>query len=332
MANNVFLFTWEETYLLEKELIRWKENFLQKFGPDSLFEFDVENFESNQVLQAVYGWWLFATKKLIIIKGLPADTLATGKLKGSEIFEDEFLNREWIVPEDTLVVFASYKPDKRTKFFKFIKDNSQVKEFKPLQDFQSKEFIKQQLAPLKIDEKAANYMLLKVWNNLRRLSWESEKIKLRCEANNTDTVNLEIVDNVTYGSVQVDSFKFFDHLFSDVEWSIKIIDDMHEEWVDWNQALWMLYWWIKLYIYIWDLYNSGITDSKRIASITKMHPFAVAKNMKNINKITSYYPGIKRFYKSLVDLDAGIKTWKLPDSYFWLWVKKMVYEFWKLKK
>jgi hypothetical protein len=42
-------------------------------------------------------------------------------------------------------VFVSNKPDKRSRFFKFLKVNANIKEFKNLKDFEVKGFIKQEL-------------------------------------------------------------------------------------------------------------------------------------------------------------------------------------------
>jgi len=55
---------------------------------------------------------------------------------------------------------------------------------------------------------------------------------------------------------------------------------------------------------------------KTIASMTKQHPFAISKNLKNIQKIKDKEPQIKKFYQELIVLDNSIKTGKVPDSYF----------------
>jgi hypothetical protein len=35
---------------------------------------------------------------------------------------------------------------------------------------------------------------------------------------------------------------------------------------------------------------------------------------------------IQNFYMSLIKLDSAIKSWKVPDTYFWLGIKNMIYE------
>jgi DNA polymerase III delta subunit len=67
MLSNVILFTGEERFLLDKELLRRKEGFAQKFGSEAIFSFDFENLDVGMIKQAVYGGGLFVTKKMIVI-------------------------------------------------------------------------------------------------------------------------------------------------------------------------------------------------------------------------------------------------------------------------
>jgi len=46
MVSNLFLFTGENQYELWQELKRWKENFAQKFGAESIFAFTNENWDT----------------------------------------------------------------------------------------------------------------------------------------------------------------------------------------------------------------------------------------------------------------------------------------------
>jgi len=40
---------------LEKELKRWTSNFLQKFGEDSLFIYNLENWDEVSANQSIFG-------------------------------------------------------------------------------------------------------------------------------------------------------------------------------------------------------------------------------------------------------------------------------------
>jgi len=77
-----------------------------------------------------------------------------------------------------------------------------------------------------------------------------------------------------------------------------------------------LYRGLRVYIYILDLNEQGITDSKTIASMTKQSPYSITKQLKNIKKMQDKKDYIKKFFKNLIVLDNKIKSGKVPDSYF----------------
>ena len=56
----------------------------------------------------------------------------------------------------------------------------------------------------------------------------------------------------------------------------------------------------------------------------KYHPFAVSKNVKHIQNLFKQSEEIEYFYCALIELDYEIKTGKVPVSYFWLAVKKLI--------
>jgi hypothetical protein len=46
MLNSVFLFTGDNVYTLRQELQRWRSSFVEKYGEDSLFVFNSENWDN----------------------------------------------------------------------------------------------------------------------------------------------------------------------------------------------------------------------------------------------------------------------------------------------
>jgi len=327
--KKVYLFTGEEKYLLDQELKRWMANFVQKFGSESVFFFSNQNFDTSKALEVIFGWWLFSDKKLIVISGLPHDTDSDNKLWSSQIsdFCDVFMDRANQIPDNVLLLFVSHKPDKRLKFYKFLQSFVEIKTFKNLSWVQYNLFIKDQLDDVLMSDDVIDYFLMKVWKDLFRIVSEIDKLKYYLVLNNISKIDQKIIDFVVYGQMEVNSFLFFDYFLKDKSKSIVVLDDMHKEWVDFNQALGMLYRGLKLYLYILDLHWQGVHDSKTLASITKQHPFAIWKNLKQIKILKEKKLNIKKFYCELLELDYNIKTWKLPSTLFWLILKWLVYEF-----
>jgi len=289
--------------------------------------FDVNNFDVGKVFESIMGGGLFVSKKMIVIYGVPLDNNIDNKL--SSVLVDGFINKfdKITVPENVILIFVSYRPDKRLKFYKSLKDRVDLKEFNPFRmTSQYKSLLSENLWNLTISSDLMEYFLLKVGKNLYRLSSELEKLKIWCDFNSLHTVDQKIIDFVVYGNVEVNAFEFFDYFWTDKKKVIEIWDRIHSDWTDFNQALWMLYWGLKMYILMLDCYNLWITDSKDIAQITWIHPFAISKNNKNQNYIITKSQHIKEFYNKILSLDFSVKTWSTETFEFWLEVKKIIVE------
>lgn len=329
MLKNVYLFVWEDQYSLDMEINRWKSNFVEKFGEDSMFFYNTETWDNTKVSQSIFGWGLFSQKKLNIISWLPISWSWSNVFKIAQVeqFVDKFLSKKWIIPDDSLLVFVSNKPDKRSKLYKFLKDNANLKEFNKMKDFQLKSFIKSELNWLKINDDAIDLILNTVWNDMYRVFWELNKLKFYCEYNSIETINVELVHEIIYGNIEAETFEFLRLLFKNKNKALKHIDMMKYQWINWNAFLWGLYWWLKLYIVLFDLYNRGMKDSSLIVKQSWLNPFVVKQNMKNINLIVKNWNTIKNMYKSLINTEHQIKTGLKNEDFFWLETKNMVNKF-----
>ena len=328
-TKNIFLFTWEEKYLLDLELNRWKDWFISKFWDNSFFAYNNQNFSSDELSQTIYSGGLFTSKKMIVVKWMPLDTNEWNKITAeeSESFISYFKKHWSQIPDDTILIFVSYKPDGRSAFLKLLKENIpsvNIKTFEKVRWAQLKSFIRQQLWKIQIHELDIEYMLIKIWEDLYRIIHECEKLVTRCQIKNLPTIDHEIIDHVCFGMVESNTFAFFDNLFTDKAKTLSLLDQIRDDEANRNQFAGALYRWLRAYIFVLDLYNQWITDSREIASITKLHPFVISKNIKNINQLQKNQFQIKKFYTKLIELDSDIKSWKFPDTYFRLWIKKII--------
>lgn len=180
MLSSAFLFHGENSYQLIKELERRKENFLNKYGQDTLYEFSAQNRDPAQIKQAIFSGGLFVSKKMVILYGLPKDTYENNALPADKIeqFFEDFQQNSRFLTDDTVLILVAFKPDKRTKMFKWCLENLQVKEFNPLKELQLKVFIREELRGLEIKEEELTHLLLKVGNDQWRLTSECQKLKI----------------------------------------------------------------------------------------------------------------------------------------------------------
>lgn len=196
--------------------------------------------------------------------------------------------------------------------------------FEQLSHIELKNFVKNELKWLNIDYDTIEYFLVKVGENLYNIISECEKLKTRCTIRGTDNINTETIDLVVFGMTETNSFAFFDSFFDHQDKNLKIINKIEEEGTNRNMFMGTLCRGLRLYLYILDLYDQGITDNKTIASMAKQNPYAINKHLKHIKKMQDKKWYITKFYSSLIVLDNDIKSGKLPDSYFRLWIKKMI--------
>lgn len=328
-TKNIFLFTWEEKYLLDQELNRWKDSFISKFWENSFFSFNNQTFSSDELSQTIYSGWLFSSKKMIIVKWLPLDTHEWNKITAeeSQSFIDYFKKHWWKIPDDTILIFVSYKPDGRSAFLKLLNEiipPTNIKTFDKLKWVALKWFIRQQLWKIQIHELDIEYLLIKIWDDLYRIIYECEKLIIRCQIKNLPTIDHEIIDHVCFGMVESNTFAFFDNLFTDKSQTLLLLDKIRDDGINRNQFAGTLYRGLKVFLFLLDLNEQWISDAKQIVSMTKLHPFVVSKNLKNIHQLQKNQLQIKKFYTKLIELDADIKSWKFPDTYFRLWIKKII--------
>ncbi len=306
----IFLFTWEEKFLLHQQLEKWKKAFIQKYPWSNLFSFWEENFDPEKIAVACAWWWLFDEKKFIIIKWIPKDSLT--KIPSSQIEKLEKFFTEHIdnLPNENVIVFISYKPDKRTKFYKFLSQKAEVKEFKPLTEKQLIKFI---TANYKIKEPLAKYIIERLGTNLYLIHNEITKL-----LKFTTNITKENIDKYLIKNTQQDTFELLDNLDNSNK-AIKILENLEKNQEDLFKVLWLLYWNLKNIILIKEQLSIG-ENSKNIASKLGIHPFVVNKI---INKNYDLQK-IRNIFWNILELDYSIKSGKIPLELWYLYLKKII--------
>jgi DNA polymerase III delta subunit len=303
----IFLFTWEEKFLLDNTLNKRKKAFLQKYSRTNYFSFNEDNFDVEKIKELTLWWGIFREKKFVIIKWVPKDSFI--KIPSQELQKlEKFLEKKIdLIPKDDVFVFVSYKPDKRTKFFKFLKQKAQVKEFPALTEKKLISFLQQ---TYKLNKDLATKILEKLWNNLYLIHNELTKI-LKFSPKIT---SFEI-ENYIINNTQQDTFKLLDSL-NNLEEVLKIITNLEKAGEEFFKILWLLYWWLKNIILISMEKN---LSWKEISTKLWIHPFVVNKFLK-----LKYDPKkIKKIYENIFQLEVEVKNWILPSSVAFLFLKQI---------
>lgn len=310
----IFFFTWEEKYLLDNTLLLWKKKFVEKYGSWNYYCFPENINNVDEIISALMWWWLFDEKKLIVIKWIPKDWLnkiATSDLNKLEKFITEHIDN---LSQDNVIIFTSYKPDKRTKFYKFLSKhkNIELKEFKLLTEKKLNKYLQ---TTFNITEQLANYIIEKTWTNLYNIHNELEKIQKI-----SPKITKELVDKYVTTNTEQDSFLLLDN-FNNKRKTIEILEKIENNQEDFFKILWLLYWNLKNIILISEKKQEWLT-AKEVASRLWIHPFVVSKIYKN-NQDTKIY---KWMFWKLIELDYKIKSWERSINLAYLYLKKIFLE------
>lgn len=328
MNQNLFLFTWPDWYFLNIELQKRQRNFGEKFGDDNICVFTEDTITTDTIQEALQWWWLFATKKLIICKGIPEDKALWAKAPSSvmKYFENILWDDSINLSPDILLVFVSIDPDKRLKLYKILSEKAQIKSFPALSDGQVITFLQQKLWDY-FSQDLADYLLAYVGNNLFRLECETDKIVTYLTFTKQQSMSSQERDAIIYTPVQTNAFGVLDAI---VSWDIKtvwrLIDSSAQAMTARPEFLGMVYRGIKHMILTVDIYNTGITSAKDIAAKIGMHFFPIVKNIKYIKQLQTASPALQDIFHDLLLLDRDIKSGIFPQEWFWAAIKGILYK------
>ncbi len=240
-----FFFTWEEKFLIDNQLDKWKKAFLQKYGSNNFYSFWEWNFDFEKISSVLMGGWLFDEKKFIIIKWVPKDAFV--KVNSSEYSKLENFLLEHLdnISSENVICFVSYKPDKRTKLYKFLAKNKNI-ELKEFKLFTEKKLLEYIQKTFQVNESLASYVVEKLWTNLFNIHNELEKI-LKVYPQ----ITKKYIDKYTTSNIEQDAFALLDYL-DNKNTAINILTNLQENKEDIFKILWLLYWNLKNVILIME--------------------------------------------------------------------------------
>ncbi|MDR0607929.1 MAG: hypothetical protein LBG52_06395 [Candidatus Peribacteria bacterium] len=177
---------------------------------------------------------------------------------------------------------------------------------------------------MKLESEAISTLLSRVGNNQFCLVSEIEKLRYRQHIHPHEPISAQVIEEMVVSRVEADSFKFFDHLFSNPSQACSLLDDMQNTGTDRNQANGMLFRGLRNYLLTLDLYAHGVRDSKVLMSEGRLAPFVASNLLRQIETLQKYAAFIRHFFKKLVELDYEIKQGIVPAEYFRLRIKELI--------
>lgn len=297
----IYFFTWNSNYLVREKTNSWKKAYIEKYGDFNLTHFKyIENVLNNTIHQEILSWGFMWEKKLIIIDDFPLKTSNKNPiLNEKQDFLESILED---IPDDNIVIFSSYSPDKRSTFYKKLKKLAvKVEEFDTNYDYELLQIINS-----------------KYWNKITN---SSINLLIRYKSGNLDKIISEI-DKLLILNDNISDQLIKENIFPELEESIfQVIDDIMnlnilESIKKINTTL--------LQTTVYEFYNNLISNLRTVVFISILKD----KNISNISEILDLWKRsflvdknykinldvLNNLYIRLINLDKKMKSWKMIGS------------------
>lgn len=309
----IYLFTWNNDYLITEEVLRWKHGFIEKHGEENITH--ITHLDSNTkktIWETLVSRNLFVEKRLVIISGFPFS--GEKSFPGASQLEEEIISLIPDIPEEVLLVFSCINPDKRKKWWKAIQSRAKVKEFSISWEDEVFQILNNKYRAL-IEPTALRRLISLKWWSLQKCISEINKLLISplSTLSNNDRGDFKIissdVDTYIYPEFEESIFVFIDTILNR-NWK-KIFTDLN---ILINSSnLYAVYQSIianlRVFLYI-ELLRSLKKTPKEIWDILKLwnRTFLINKKHK------SSYKSISELYFNLLDFDKNMKFWKFVSS------------------
>lgn len=291
-GNNEF-----QCYKVLSEII---EDYLTKASKNSIERFDASELSSvDEVYESLSSVSLFDAEKLTILRNLSAN----------KVLAEDFQKLFKKIDKFTKLVIFDPKLDKRTKMYKFLKDNFQVIECQKLSieelvDWVVNEFKKNEK---KIDRQLA-YKLVQMCGDDQILLM-NEIIKLTNNSEESEKIDSELVSQLVEAIPSSKIFDMLEALFSgNTKNAWKFYIDQRSQGVEIIQINSMIVWQLKQ-LFMAKYVPNG---SKKTLIEAGISPFVADKSIDLAKKIS--ISNLKNCLETLVQADFRSRTDSNPDS------------------
>lgn len=277
---------------------------MKKHSDSNLEKFEnVQEKDIPQIINAIESQPFLAEKRMIIIKDVPQSADTKKKLE-TEALESVIED----IPESSLVIFVSPKPDKRVRFYKQLAKIATLELFELPKGRDLQIWVQQRLKAQgkTMSPSALNLLLLYCAEDLDRIAGELEKLQLL----DLEMIGEEEIKRFVSASPEAKIFQALDLIGKAPRQEVL---KSFEQLVRSGEELMLIFFMIvrqfRLLLqtrYLMDRQSSKPAIQKRL----KIAPFQVSMLCKQASSFS--YDTLKRGYHQLSVLDFQIKTGKIP--------------------
>ena len=324
----VYLFCGEETYLLERALLRFAEYF-SAAGEDELNceSLDGEALTPAEIIARAEAAPFFSDKRLLIVKNpsfirenireKPAGTKdkkaisggADGDVAGEKATPNEKVLLNYFenpAPSTCLILVVRGVPDKRKRIFRSIKKNGRVVEFTYLSKGDLRQWLdrRAKAAGKTLELGAAEVLLNRAGPSLQNLAMEWEKLDNYTAGR--DGIKRADVEQLVTPAAEENIFAIMDAMCNRRSWeALRGVKELLLAKEPPPRLLAMIARQFRLLLQITDLSARGAQEKEIIAKL-KLHPFVYRKIAAQKNNFSQ--AALIEALQTLATLDADMKT------------------------
>lgn len=290
----LYLFTWNNQYLVKEELKKWKVRFLEKYGEFNLNHIqNIDELDKSAISENLLSTSFFSEKKLVIIENIE-------KIEKDEQIKEYFLSILFKIPENNIILLTSNSLQERSLLYKKCLEVWEIKRFDIKNTYETKLYIEKRYNS-KIDSRAIDKIIAYKSNNLAKIINELDKLFITKEK----VTEKDIIDFIT-PEFEETVFIFVDKLlnkdkkgvFNDLD----IILENTDIYAFYNMLLWNL----RNFVYIQFFKKWGYKKADIVSNLNLWNRwFLVDKSYK------TNYEELISMYEKLIDFDKNMKYWKL---------------------
>lgn len=255
---------------------------------------------------------MFGEKKLIILKNT----------RSNQSFKELFLKKiKDFISSKEIIIFCEDEEIPKDKFFDELKRESKFQEFKPLEGFRLKSWIKEEFKKygVEIEERAIEKLVEFIGKDLWQLKNEIEKL---ISYKKKGEIKVNDVEGLVSQNVETHIFQTIDAIASkNKSKSLKMIKKHLEK----GEKIPLLFSLIKLQfrnlLLIKDLLDKNITYF-HLKKLANLHPFVIEKCFALSKKFQ--LKELKEIYQRIFELDLAIKNGKIePETALILFISQI---------
>ena len=301
-SAQVYFFTGSHTYKLENALKGWVTQFEEKHGNYNLSRIDVAASETTmaELRQHLSAPPFLSEKRLVVLKNFPFQ--AEKKFsKEKEEKETYLLEAIKTLPETTICVLFSEKPDMRRKAAKELEKSTTLRRME-WNDFEKEEMIYEKVG--KVTSAALRKFLFDyLGNDPIRIASELEKLQMFAGG---EQLTREIIEELAIPALEESVFSLLDAATGkNPKRALQLLEKLLLMWEDIFAVLNMLIWQYEQLFYVKELSSLKKSDGE-IMEITGQKPYSLQKNKQMLPRHSM--ESLSKSIELLYDFDVRIKT------------------------